>query len=201
MRVCRGPFGLSRFAAAGLLSGLLVVLNACGSGQSTRNVTSILMGPAPQEEVEMIGRRPEPPGGPRCPSVTVRDGTEAMRVYERGREGDPRHLRFQGTLGELARECIFREDGQGVTIRYGIAGRLITGPAGGPGNYELPLRVAVMRVGGEAVWSRLYRVPVTVQQGEGNVRFQHVAEDIQLELPAGDAFGNYVIFAGFDEIS
>jgi hypothetical protein len=149
----------------------------------------------------MVGRRRDPAGGPGCPVMTVRDGTEALRTYERGREGDPRHLRYQGTVSNVARECQFAEDGSSARIKFGVAGRLILGAAGQPGDYQLPVRVAVARIGGEAVWSQLYYVPVTVQPGQGNVRFSHVAEDIELVLPAGDSFGVYVIYAGFDEMS
>lgn len=193
------PWG--RAAAAGLFAGLLVVVTACGGGQTTRNITSVLMGPASDEEVEMEGRRPDPPGGPRCPGITLRDGTESMRIYVSGREGDPRQLRHQAAVSEVVRECVFDEDERGARIRIGVAGRLILGAQGQPGDYQLPIRVAVVRVGGEAVWSQLYRVPVTVEPGQRNVRFSHVAEDLYLELPAGESFGHYVIFAGFDELS
>ncbi len=186
----------------GGLACLLVFLAGCGGGAETdRRIASVLMGPASDEEVEMEGRRPEPPGGPRCPPVTLREGTESMRVYERGREGDPRAVRYQGAVRELVRECEFDADEAGVRVRLGVSGRLVTGAAGGPGNYELPIRVVAMRPGGEPVWTQLYRVPVTVEPGRSNVRFRQVIDDIRLEVGPGEGFEQYVIFAGFDELS
>jgi hypothetical protein len=192
---------LRRAAGAGLLSGILLMLAGCGGSETARNVTSVFMGPDGGATFEMEGERPEPPGGPRCPMITVRDGTEALRNYERGREGDPVALRYQGTVTRVARECSFTGDNH-VRIRFGVAGRLITGQAGSPGNYELPLRVAMVRQGsgGQAVWSQLYRVPVTVEPGQGSGNFSLVAEDIEFTLPAGDGFGWYVVYAGFDEM-
>ena len=54
-------------------------------------------------------------------------------------------LRYQATFGTTAREC--RVAGASLTMRVGVEGRVILGPAGSPGTIEIPLRYAVVRGG------------------------------------------------------
>lgn len=187
-----------RRAGLGVLSALLVLVVGCGDGG--RDFTRVVMGPTAEENIEMEGERPPETAGPRCPAISVRDGTESLRVYQRGHEGDPRNLVYQGVVSTVARECHFVGNNS-VRIKFGVSGRLITGPAGGPGNFQLPVRVAAVRAGGEPVWSNLYQVPVTVEPGQSSARFSHVAEDVTFDIPVGDYFGLYVVFVGFDAMS
>ena len=53
------------------------------------------------------------------------------------------NLRYQAGLSQTAREC--KLNGQTLTMRVGIQGRIILGPAGGPGQIELPIRLAVVK--------------------------------------------------------
>ena len=52
-----------------------------------------------------------------------------------------------------------------MTMKVGIEGRVITGPAGGPGKVDVPLRIAVVQEGVEPEdrsLSKFARMPVTV---------------------------------------
>ncbi len=54
-------------------------------------------------------------------------------------------MRYQGSIIRTARECHVNV---GImTMKVGIEGRVITGPAGGPGTVDVPLRVAVVQEG------------------------------------------------------
>src|SRR5580704_599144 len=88
-------------------------------------------------------------GGPSsdidCPLVEVRKGASTLAVN--ANESDPSAiaLRYQVTIGRTARECAVV--GTDMRIKVGVQGRVILGPAGGPGNIEVPLRYAVVEDG------------------------------------------------------
>jgi len=52
-------------------------------------------------------------------------------------------LKYQGSFARLARNCAV-VDGN-MVMKIGIEGRLVVGPAGGPGQVNVPLRIAVVR--------------------------------------------------------
>lgn len=185
---------------AAALTTTVITLAACGSGSGDRGIGRMLMGPpGPAQETDFIGERPDPLAAQRpCPAVIVRDGTGTLRVPAGGAEDDARSLRYQGGIDRTARECTF--DGAGVTMKIGVTGRLILGPAGQPGNYTLPIRMAVLHRGGEPAWSELFNVPVTVLPGEGNARFSHVAQNVHIPLAGGESSEAYVVYVGFDEL-
>ena len=107
-------------------------------------------------------------------------------------------LRYQANFLRGARECALRAGN--VTMKVGIEGRLILGPAGTPGTFSLPVRLAVVREGVEpkTVWTKFYMVPVSVPPGESNVLFTHVEEDMNFPMPAVREFDEYVVYVGFD---
>ena len=82
-----------------------------------------------------------------CPSVDVRTGAATLLIGSKpgGCEPSPLDVRYQGSIIRTAREC--RVNAGVMTMKVGIEGRLITGPAGGPGTVEVPLRVAVVHEG------------------------------------------------------
>jgi hypothetical protein len=128
-----------------------------------------------------------------CPRIEIRDGSN---VWRQGGEG-PLELRYQATIMELAREC--RVDGQMMTVRVGVEGRVLTGPKGEGGRLTLPIRIAVTQGLSNPVWTRLYQVPIDVPAGSPSVSFTQVEEQVQFQLPpeAGD-LARYIIFVGFD---
>ena len=53
--------------------------------------------------------------------------------------------RYQVTIGQTARECAAL--GGVMTMKVGVQGRVLLGPAGGPGQVDIPLRMAVVQEG------------------------------------------------------
>lgn len=157
--------------------------NEIAFGRSEKRVPEMAPAAAPQVE---------------CPAVTVRDGTETYSIYARGHEGDPQYVLLQGTISKTARECSLTSDGR-IAMKLGIAGRLLLGPQGQAGTYELPLRAALLQRGGDVVWSELRKVPVTVPEGSPRAPFSHVAEGIVFDVPAGGVTSGYIVYVGFDE--
>ena len=127
-----------------------------------------------------------------CPRVEIRDGSA---VWRQGGEG-PTELRYQGTITDLAREC--RIDGQTMTIRVGIEGRVLVGPKGDGGRVNLPIRIAVTKGLSTPVWTRLYQVPIDIPAGSPNVAFTQVEDQVSFPLPEPGDLATYIVFVGFD---
>jgi hypothetical protein len=137
-----------------------------------------------------------------CPDVTVRNGAATLIIRKTpSAAGEPNAMdvRYQGTIVRLARDCTPRAGL--MTVKVGIEGRVITGPAGGPGEVDVPLRLAVVQEGPnpKTVLSKLVHIPVSVTPDNGTVTFTHVDPDVAFPMPKpiGD-LSSYVIYVGFD---
>jgi hypothetical protein len=132
-----------------------------------------------------------------CPQVTVRFGASTYVVGAPGKPAVGNDVRYQASIGKLARECI--KVGGEITAHIGIQGRVIAGPAGAPATVEVPLRVAVVQggVGEKVIATKAYTTTVTMSQDE-SVPFTFVAEDLVYPAPVGAAGDGYIFYVGFD---
>ena len=136
-----------------------------------------------------------------CPAVTIRAGASTLSVTANAREESAMDLRYQVSFGQMAREC--RLASNTVTMRVGVQGRVILGPAGGPGQVDVPIRFAVVREGPEPrpIATKFQKVNVAIPaDNNGNVLFTHIEEDISFPLPRGGDLDNYVVYVGFDPL-
>ncbi len=139
-----------------------------------------------------------------CPDVQVRTGAATLMIGSKPGEGEPAALdvRYQGSIIRTAREC--HVNAGTMTMKVGIEGRIITGPAGGPGAVDVPLRIAVVHEGinPKTVVSKFGRETVTVNSAIDRVTFTHIDPDIAFPLPQplGD-IDRYVVYVGFDPVS
>ena len=137
-----------------------------------------------------------------CPPVTVRTGASTLTITGKQPDStDPNALalRYQGSVVRTAREC--KVNAGTMTMKIGVEGRIIVGPAGGPGAVDVPLRLAVVHEGpqAKAVAAKLIHVPVSVGEGAPYVNFEHVEQDVTFPLPRPiGAIENYVVYVGFD---
>jgi hypothetical protein len=133
-----------------------------------------------------------------CPIVDVRQGASTITIHGQG-DQVATNVRFQATIGELARECAFA--GASMTMKVGVQGRIIVGPLGGEGQFDVPLRLALVQEGPnpKTIWTKLYRLPVAVPQGQTNVPFLHVEQDLTVPKPSPADLENYIVYAGFDQ--
>ena len=138
-----------------------------------------------------------------CPEMQIRNGASTLVVSGTPGEGEPSPLdvRYQGSIVRLARECHLNAGL--LTIKVGIEGRVVTGPAGIPGTVNVPLRIAVVDGGVQekTIVSHFATIPVTVNNAVDNVVFTHVDPD--LSFPAPNPVGradSYVIYVGFDPL-
>jgi hypothetical protein len=132
-----------------------------------------------------------------CPSIEIRQGAS---TYALNASSDQSALgvRIQATFGQTAREC--HVNAGMLTIKVGVQGRVILGPAGAPGGVTVPLRYALVQEGiqPQTIWTKFYSVPVDVPSGQTNVPFTHIQEDMVVPLPKPAELEAYVIYIGFD---
>ena len=141
------------------------------------------------------------PGAPQdeplaCPTVEVLDGTASYRTYA-GTDQTNASVRYQFSMGEVARDCT--RSGKDLLLKVGVAGRVLLGPAGSPGAFTVPVRIAVRRdADGKAVAAKLFQVPATIQAGSNATDFQVVSDPIKVPLVSSQTDGDYTILVGFD---
>jgi hypothetical protein len=127
-----------------------------------------------------------------CPTVDVAEGGAALRVGGT----DNASVRYQFNVGDTARECDPAGPGQ-ATLKIGVAGEVVVGPAGSAGTYSAPLKIAVTRnTDKKEVFSRIFKVEATtdgVQAGG----FRVVTEPIPLPLTTLQLADEYTISVGF----
>jgi hypothetical protein len=147
-------------------------------------------------EFKPLPKQPTPTDPIVCPEIQILDGTSADRLYAPGDEQSNATVRYQFSIDDVARDCQVSA-GQ-VAMKVGVAGRVLLGPAGSPGDYPAPIRVAIVNVSdGSPVVSKLYQVPTGVADGQTEAPFTLVTDP--LSVPAIDHFAqNYTIKVGFD---
>jgi hypothetical protein len=133
-----------------------------------------------------------------CPSVGIREGAATLSVTANQNEDAAINLRYQVGIATTAREC--RLNGNMVTMKVGVQGRVVLGPAGGPGQIEVPLRLAVVHEGPEPkpIFTKLIRVQVTVPPDSGNVQFTMIEDGITFPMPRAGIIDEYIVYVGFD---
>jgi len=134
-----------------------------------------------------------------CPRMDIRPGASTLLVNAGTGESEAMNLRYQGTFVRAARECRV-QNGQ-LSIKIGVEGRLIVGPAGAEGPVTVPLRMALIRETLESstpIWSKLYVVGVTIPAGAPNVTFSEISDDLTIPMPDATALDQMVIYIGFD---
>ena len=131
-----------------------------------------------------------------CPVVDVRTGASTITVYGAGEQVGT-NVRYQATIGQMARECGIRAGA--LAMKIGVQGRVILGPAGGAGQLDVPIRIALVEEGPspKTLWTKVYRVPVQIPAGQSNVPFVHVESDLTVPRP-GD-LESTIVYVGFDQ--
>lgn len=139
-----------------------------------------------------------PTGDVDCPTMDIRQGASTYSVAAPGQEANATSLRYQASIAKASRECAVL--GATMTIKVGVQGRLLLGPAGGTGQVDVPMRLALVREGMQpkTVWTKFYRIPVTVPPDQTNVSFVHIEEDMTVPTPTAAELDDYVIYVGFD---
>lgn len=186
--------GAARLAAAGAMALLLAgcsMGNMFGGGSSgqTAQLQNASASPA---EISAASTSALPAIATECPEIRIRPGSEALYYYGRGKVGDPRSLNYQAVIDQQSRNCVV-SNGL-ITVRMGVVGRLLLGPAGEQQNVDLPIRFAVER-DGVAVFSERYELPVAITPPAQSSEFVKVVENVAIPYLGGEQI---TIWVGFD---
>jgi hypothetical protein len=132
-----------------------------------------------------------------CPSVSIRPGASTYAVGASGKPAVGNDLAFQATITRTARSCDLNA-GQ-ISVKIGIQGRVIVGPAGAPASVDVPLRVAVVQEGvtPKTIATKVFQTNVQIGS-ETSVPFSLVGEDLVYPVPTGAAGDSYIFYIGFD---
>ena len=181
-----------------VLSGIALLLAGCGSSNLFSTSALDLFSTSSKATTANAS---EPDTDVECPSVSVRTGAATLMIGNKTSEGEPSalDLKYQATIVRTAREC---QVNSGImNMKVGIEGRVITGPAGGPGTVDVPLRIAVVQEGvnPKTIASKLGQVQVTISGTVDRVPFTFIESDISFPLPQPIAnIDAYVVYVGFD---
>ena len=184
------PAAVAAILAASLLAGCSGS-ETSGLGATFGNLLAFnsTTAPAPAAAV------PEAPKNLVCPSIEVKEGGAAQRVYAGGQES--RNVRHQFSLGELAREC--RVVGTQLIMKVGVEGKVLLGPAGSPASFTVPVTIAVVAEGSnKTVSSRNYKASASIPQGQSLSSFTIVSEDIAVPFINEAANMDYSIVVSID---
>lgn len=172
-----------------LPAGLALALAGCGSSGSsstgepstTQKLGNILMfqsttPPQPNQlptddEVNFV-----------CPSVIIADGGAAIRAQSGQDSGS---LRSQVSINTTARECTQSNKDGGFTLKVGVEGRILIGPAGGAGSYGATLVTQVLR-NNQVIARRSARVGGAIPSGQTGADFSHVEGNIVVPPGSGE---------------
>jgi hypothetical protein len=136
-----------------------------------------------------------------CPPVDIRQGASTYSVNTASKDpSQSTALRYQGNFVQTARSC--SRAGSALTIKLGVQGRIILGPGGGPGPVDVPIRFALVEEGiqPKTVWTRFYKVPVVIADGQPSVSFTHIEDDLTVPMPDKAKLDAYIIYIGFDPL-
>ena len=128
-----------------------------------------------------------------CPDVEIADGGAALRV------GGPDNasVRYQFNIGDTARECD-PAGPQQATIKIGVSGAVVIGPAGSGGTYSAPLKITLTRDSDkQQVFSQTYNVAATTD-GVTAGAFRVITDPIPVPLTTFQLADLYSISVGFE---
>jgi hypothetical protein len=186
----RVAVALALVAACGACSSVDAILPSRGLDAQTIDGASSHSPPA--KESDKIVRLPMNSEDLDCPEVEVEDGASTTRV------GGPDNaaVRYQFDIVDTAREC--QPQGHEFSLKVGVSGRLLIGPAGSPGAYSTTLKVIVRReVDQKTAFEKTYKVEANTA-GAVQAPYQIVTEPIVLPLTRPQLNNDYSIFVGFD---
>ena len=193
----RGPLPKPLRLLAGFA--LLACLSACGSlgfgGGSDDDTQPAAPSPTKSflQNLAMGGPAPAPAPAPAaqarlpnvvnqqddfsCPVLDVSANGASIRDFAGGAEAGAQALRHQISITNLAREC--KDAGANITMKLGVEGSVLLGPAGAPGTFSVPLLFEA-RLKDKVVASQRETLSVTIPPGESRAFFNTVLTDFAI---------------------
>jgi hypothetical protein len=188
-----GAMRAVRLAGVGAL---VLVLSACSMGNmfspAPGGASQIQNASASQAQIAAASATALPAIATECPPIKVRTGGEALFKYSNNAKPNARELNWQAVIDNQSRNCVV-SNGK-ITLRMGVIGRLLLGPAGNVQSAELPVRFAIER-DGVPLFSEKYNIPVQIAAAQQSAEFVKVVENVEIPYLGGEQI---TIWVGFD---
>ena len=134
-----------------------------------------------------------PPLPPNARPSRCGSGGEALFFYGKGKPWVIAHaLNYQAVLDKQSRNCV-ASNGL-ITVKMGVVGRVLLGPAGSQKSVDVPIRFAVER-DGVPMYSEKYEVPTAIDPTTQSGEFVKVVENVAIPYTGGE---DITIWVGFD---
>lgn len=172
-------------------------LSACSMGNmfapAPAATTNTMQNATPsQQELMTASTNALPAIATECPPIKVKPGLETLFYYGKGKVGNPKDLNYQAIIDKQSRNCVV-SNGL-ITVKMGMVGRVLIGPAGTQTSVDVPLRFTVER-DNVPMFTEKYSIPVTINQATQSAEFVKVVENVAVPYTGGET---YVIWVGFD---
>ena len=131
-----------------------------------------------------------------CPRISIWQNNAQLTIYEIGRVGDNMAIKHRGEITKTARECEIAP-GQ-VTVKFGVAGRVLLGPLGHSGEVKLPVLVHVTNRKNEKIQTQKVGVVVNMIGGKPFGNFSTV-RSVSFPTEPGVPANQYKVFVTFDK--
>ena len=130
-----------------------------------------------------------------CPVVFIDNGASMIRMPQ---DADASSVRYQLSIDQTARECLI--EGENVSIKLGIEGGVVLGPAGAPGAFTATISVALRRLKDYSlVSSKSDQVSASVAPDGMRGDYRLLADPISVPLVSKRAHEDYEIIVGFSQ--
>ncbi len=162
------------------------------------DITNLFAGSSDKGPQPVAGATPDV----ECPYMQIREGASTLIINGPG-DNAAMSLKYEGTFVRAARQCSVVA-GQ-MVMKVGVEGRIILGPQGGPGEINVPLRIAIVDetpASSKTIVTKLIIIPVMVASADDNPIFTHVEDNLSFPLPSPtDELENYIVYIGFDPLA
>ena len=168
-----------------------------GGGLLPDDITNFFSGSSDKSPQQVAGATADA----ECPYIQIREGASTLTINGSG-DNAAMSLKYQGTFVRAARQCAVVA-GQ-MVMKIGVQGRLVLGPQGGPGEVNVPLRIAVVDekpASSKTIVTKLIMIPVAVQSPDDNPSFTHVEDNVTFPMPSSSELDNYIVYIGFDPVA
>lgn len=187
--------GLSRGLRIVGVGALAVTLSACSMdmfGSGSPDVSQQANASASPAQIAQGQANAMPAIATECPPIKVTPGADALFYYGGAKAGDPNNLHYQVEIEKQTRNCVV-SNGL-ITVKMGIVGRVLLGPAGKETSVDVPLRFSVDR-NGTTVFSDKYSVAVQIVPPAQSQEFVKVVDNVAIPYLGGE---DITIWVGFD---
>jgi hypothetical protein len=136
-----------------------------------------------------------------CPPVQVREGASTLTIAPPG-NNSTMSVQYQASFIREGRQCAVA--GGDMVMKVGVQGRVLVGPAGGPGEVDVPLRIAVVNEtpsGTTPIATKFIRMPVVVASKDDSPLFTHIEDAMSFPMPSSATLYTYKVYVGFDPLT